>query len=147
MDGTLLNVGDEAPAFTARTHTGSTVSLADFAGSRSVLLMFYPKDDTPGCTRQMCAARDEATRYEEAGIVRFGVNPGSQDSHRSFADKYTLDFPILVDEDSVIARSYGVLKENGGVARATYVIDPTGRIAYAASGAHGVEEILETLRG
>ncbi|HEX9939058.1 MAG TPA: peroxiredoxin [Longimicrobium sp.] len=143
----LLPIGAEAPEFDANTTDGGRVSLAHFRGKKSVLLMFYPKDDTPGCTRQMCSARDERDEYEEAGIRRFGVNPGTIDSHRKFADKYMLDFPLIVDEGSRIAAAYGVLKDNGGVARATYVIDPDGRIAYAAPGAHGVSEILGALRG
>ena len=143
----LLPVGSEAPDFEAQTTDGGHISLAQFRGSKSVLLMFYPKDDTPGCTRQMCTARDEAAVYEAAGIRRFGVNPGGIESHRRFADKYVLDFPLIVDQGSRIASAYGVLKENGGVARATYLVDLDGRIAYAAAGAHGADEILEGMRG
>lgn len=147
MPEELLAVGSAAPDFDAPTTDGGRVSLQHFRGRRSVLLMFYPKDDTPGCTRQMCAARDEGAEYEAAGVRRFGVNPGTFDSHRKFADKYMLDFPLIVDEHSAIARAYGVLKDNGGVARATYVIGPDGRIAYAAAGAHGADEVLGALRG
>jgi len=147
MSDQLLPVGAEAPNFEAQTTDGGRVSLAQFRGSKSVLLMFYPKDDTPGCTRQMCAARDEGARYETAGVRRFGVNPGGVESHRKFADKYMLDFPLLVDQDAEIASAYGVLKENGGVARATYLIDREGKIAYAAPGAHGADEVLGAVRG
>ncbi|HEX2091561.1 MAG TPA: peroxiredoxin [Longimicrobiaceae bacterium] len=143
---TLLNAGADAPNFTARTTDGETVSLADFRGKRSVLLMFYPKDDTPGCTRQMCTARDEGAQYEAAGVVRFGVNDGSLESHARFRDKYSLDFPLIVDENGEIARAYGSLKENGGIARSTFLIDTHGRIVYAAPGAHGADEVLEALR-
>jgi len=143
----LLPVGAVAPEFDAPTTDGGRVSLAHFAGKKSVLLMFYPKDDTPGCTRQMCTARDEGEEYEAAGVRRFGVNPGNIDSHRKFADKFMLDFPLIVDEGSRIAAAYGVLKENGGVARATYVIGPDGRIAYAATGARGAGEVLGALDG
>lgn len=143
----LLPVGSEAPGFEAQTTDGGRISLAQFRGSKSVLLMFYPKDDTPGCTRQMCTARDERAEYETAGVRRFGVNPGGVESHRKFADKYVLDFPLIVDQGARIAQAYGVLKENGGVARATYLIDPDGKIAYAAAGAHGADEVLGALRG
>ena len=143
----LLPVGSEAPTFEAQTTDGGRISLAQFRGSKSVLLMFYPKDDTPGCTRQMCTARDESAEYEAAGVRRFGVNPGGLESHRRFADKYVLDFPLIVDEGSAIAGAYGVLKDNGGVARATYLIGPDGRIAYSAAGAHGADEVLGALRG
>jgi thioredoxin-dependent peroxiredoxin len=143
----LLAVGSQAPDFSALTSEGERVSLGDFRGSKSVLLMFYPKDDTPGCTKQMCAARDERGVYDEAGVERFGVNPGSLASHQKFASKYSLDFPLLVDEGGAMADAYGVRKENGGVKRATYVIDPQGRIAYAAPGAKSAGEILEAIGG
>lgn len=147
MSDQLLPVGAEAPSFEAQTTDGGRISLAQFRGSKAVLLMFYPKDDTPGCTRQMCTARDEGREYEAAGVRRFGVNPGGMESHRKFADKYMLDFPLLVDQDAEIASAYGVLKENGGVARATYLIGRDGKIAYAAAGAHGADEVLGALRG
>jgi len=143
----LLEVGTEAPVFQAETTDGGRVSLAEFRGRQPVLLMFYPEDDTPGCTRQMCAARDEGADYAAAGVARFGVNPGSLDSHRQFVDKYSLDFPLIVDQDAEIAQAYGVLREGGGVGRATYLIDRDGRIAYAEKGAHGAAEVLGALRG
>ena len=146
MSEALLEVGSEAPAFTAQTSTGE-VSLADYRGRNAVLLMFYPQDDTPGCTRQMCTARDEGADYAAAGVVRFGVNHGSLPSHEKFQSKFSLDFPILADQGGAIARSYGVQKPNGGTARATYLIDREGRIAYAAEGAHGAAEVLEALGG
>jgi thioredoxin-dependent peroxiredoxin len=143
----LLPVGTEAPVFEAETTDGERISLPDFRGREAVLLMFYPKDDTPGCTKQMCAARDEGARYRDAGVARFGVNPGGKESHRKFRDKYDLDFPLIVDQDAEIASAYGVLKDGGGVGRATYVIDRDGRIAFAASGAHGADEVLGALGG
>jgi peroxiredoxin Q/BCP len=143
----LLPVGSEAPVFTAQTTDGERVALPDFRGTQSVVLMFYPEDDTPGCTRQMCLARDEGVRYVQAGVARFGVNPGSLESHVDFRDKYHLDFPLIVDENAEIASAYGVLREGGGVARATYLIDQDGRIAYAEPGTHGADEVLGALRG
>lgn len=142
----MLEVGTQAPEFSAHTSTGE-VSLADFLGKQAVLLMFYPQDDTPGCTRQMCAARDESAEYAAAGVARFGVNHGTLASHQKFAGKYSLDFPIIVDRGGEIAKAYGVQKENGGTARATYLIDRDGRIVFAASGAHGADEVLEALDG
>ena len=143
----LLPVGSEAPVFTAKTTDGDRIALPDFRGSRSVLLMFYPQDDTPGCTRQMCLARDEGARYAAAGVARFGVNPGSFESHTEFRDKYALDFPLIIDQDSEIASAYGVLSGEGGVLRATYLVDRDGRIAYAQPGTHGADEVLEAVRG
>ncbi|HEX8452162.1 MAG TPA: peroxiredoxin [Longimicrobium sp.] len=137
----LLAVGSEAPVFEAETTDGARVSLPEFRGRSAVLLMFYPQDDTPGCTAQMCAARDESSDYAAAGIVRFGVNPGSLASHRDFVTKYSLDFPLIVDVDSEIASAYGVLRDDGYTGRATFLIDRDGRIAYAQPGAHGFAEI------
>jgi peroxiredoxin Q/BCP len=147
MSEGLLQVGSEAPVFQAETTDGGRIALPDFRGRQSVLLMFYPQDDTPGCTRQMCLARDEGTRYTEAGVARFGVNPGSMDSHVQFRDKYELDFPLIIDSNAEIASAYGVLREGGGVGRATYLIGTDGRIAYAQPGTHGADEVLEALRG
>jgi peroxiredoxin Q/BCP len=144
---TLLNAGSDAPNFTATTTGGDTVSLHDFREKKNVLLMFYPADDTPGCTRQMCTARDEGAEYEAANVVRFGVNHGGLASHERFRDKYSLDFPLIVDEGKEIARAYGTLKENGGIARSTFLIDTGGRIVFAAPGAHGADEVLEAIRG
>lgn len=143
----LLEVGTEAPVFEAELSDGGRISLPEHRGRNAVLLMFYPEDDTPGCTRQMCAARDEGADYAAAGVLRFGVNPGTQRSHQKFVDKYSLDFPLIVDRNADIASAYGVLRENGGVSRATYLIDRDGRIAYAAAGAHGAGEVLGALRG
>ena len=143
----LLPVGSEAPVWTAETTDGERIALPDFRGKQSVLLMFYPQDDTPGCTKQMCLARDEGARYREAGVARFGVNPGTMNSHVRFRDKYALDFPLIVDSKAEIASAYGVLRENGGVGRATYLIDRDGRIAYAERGTHGADEVLGALRG
>jgi peroxiredoxin Q/BCP len=143
----LLQVGTEAPVFQAETTDGGRIALPDFRGKQSVLLMFYPQDDTPGCTKQMCLARDEGARYAEAGVARFGVNPGSMASHVDFRDKYELDFPLIIDSNAEIASAYGVLREGGGVGRATYLIGTDGRIAYAQPGTHGADEVLEALRG
>lgn len=147
MSEGLLQVGTQAPAWEAQTSDGTRASLADFRGTQAVLLMFYPQDDTPGCTRQMCTARDEGAEYAAAGVARFGVNPGDAESHRGFVSKYTLDFPLLVDEGSAIASAYGVLRDDGYTGRATYLIDRDGQIVYAAAGAHGADEVLEALRG
>ena len=142
----LLPVGSEAPVFTAQTTDGERISLPDFRGRQSVLLMFYPQDDTPGCTKQMCLARDEGERYRQAGVARFGVNPGSLQSHAEFHDKYDLDFPLIVDQDAEIASAYGVLGADE-VSRATSRIDRDGRIVYAQPGTHGAAEVLGALRG
>ena len=143
----LLEVGIEAPPFEAETTDGGRVRLAELLREHAVLLMFYPKDDTPGCTKQMCLARDEGEQYREAGVARFGVNPGSAASHRRFVEKYDLDFPLIVDEGGEIAAAYGVRKEGGGVSRATYLVGRDGRIAFARAGTHGADAVLEAAGG
>lgn len=143
----LPALGAEAPGFEAETTDGERISLDRFRGEKGVVLMFYPIDDTPGCTRQMCAARDEGADFEAAGVVRFGVNPGSLDSHRRFVSKYDLDFPLIVDEGGRIAEAYGVMSDRGVPRRATVLIDRDGRVAFAETGAHGADEVLGALRG
>jgi peroxiredoxin Q/BCP len=130
-------VGDSAPAFTAVTDSGETVSLSDYRGKR-VVLYFYPKDDTPGCTTQACGFRDAYPVIEEKNAVVLGVSPDSAKSHQKFKSKYDLPFTLLVDEDHAIAEAYGVWVEKSmygkkymGVERSHFVIDEQGRIVEA----------------
>lgn len=132
-----LQIGDMAPDFTAVTDSGETVSLHDFRGKR-VILYFYPKDDTPGCTTQACGFRDNYPIIEEKNAVVLGVSPDSAQSHRKFKTKYNLPFTLLVDEDHAIAEAYGVWVEKSmygkkymGVERSHFVIDENGQIADA----------------
>lgn len=130
-------VGADAPEFTLPTQTGDApVSLSDFKGKKSVVLYFYPKDDTPGCTAEACAFRDLQKDYDEAGAVILGVSTDSVDSHRKFAEKYHLPFPLLADTDTAVSTAYGVYKEKNnygkkymGIERTTFVIDKNGKIA------------------
>lgn len=134
-----LNVGDLAPPFTAlavggKYGEGTSVSLADFAG-RVVVLYFYPKDDTPGCTAQACALRDEWGDFSARAEI-FGVSIDAPAKHRKFIDKYTLPFPLLSDESREIVAAYGVWVEKSmygkkymGTERTTYVIGTDGRIS------------------
>lgn len=149
MDTTIspLPTGTAAPDFAAQTTEGEEVTLSEYRGRQAVLLMFYPKDDTPGCTRQMCTARDEGAAYHEAGVVRFGLSTDDLESHLHFRDKFALDFPLIVDEGGRIASAYGVLREDGFAQRATYLVDRDGRIVYAELGAHGADEVLGALGG
>uniref|UniRef100_A0A7C1FVR0 thioredoxin-dependent peroxiredoxin n=1 Tax=Caldilinea aerophila TaxID=133453 RepID=A0A7C1FVR0_9CHLR len=132
-----LQIGDMAPDFTAVTDSGETVSLHDFRGKR-VILYFYPKDDTPGCTTQACGFRDNYPIIEEKNAVVLGVSPDSAQSHRKFKTKHNLPFTLLVDEDHAIAEAYGVWVEKSmygkkymGVERSHFVIDENGRIVDA----------------
>ncbi len=129
-------VGRKAPAFTARDAEGRTVRLADFKG-RIVVLYFYPKDDTPGCTTEACAFRDDHAALVEAGITVLGVSPDDVDSHRRFAEKHRLPFALLADEKHEICERYGVWQEKSnygrkywGVVRTTFVIDGEGKVAH-----------------
>lgn len=129
-----LSAGDAAPDFTAHTDSGETVSLNSCRGKR-VVLYFYPKDDTPGCTTQACGFRDQYPVIEERNAVVLGVSPDSAKSHQRFKTKFDLPFTLLVDEDHTIAEAYGVWVEKSmygkkymGVERSHFVIDEQGRI-------------------
>ncbi|GIV75704.1 thioredoxin-dependent thiol peroxidase [Litorilinea aerophila] len=132
-----LKAGDLAPDFTATTDQGQTVKLSDYRGKR-VILYFYPKDDTSGCTTQACSFRDHYPTIEEKNAVVLGVSPDGVASHQNFKTKYNLPFTLLVDEDHAIAEAYGVWGEKSmygrkymGVIRSHFVIDEEGRIVDA----------------
>jgi thioredoxin-dependent peroxiredoxin len=125
-----LAVGAIAPDFTVKDTNGNTVKLADYAG-KSVVLYFYPKDDTPGCTKEACSFRDNYDQYLSQGITVFGVSLDDEASHKAFTDKFSLPFALLADTDAAIATGYGVLGEKNGMRyaqRVTYVITD-GKIA------------------
>ncbi|QIR39408.1 peroxiredoxin [Tolypothrix sp. PCC 7910] len=123
-----LAVGTDAPKFTAKDTNGNTVSLSDFAG-KTVVLYFYPKDDTPGCTKQACSFRDAQSDYQGKDIVVLGVSADDEASHQAFTAKYNLNFPLLADSDHSLIKAYDV--DGGGYAkRVTYVIDPNGKITH-----------------
>lgn len=138
MAETELKAGDIAPEFTATTDAGATVKLSDFRGKR-VVLYFYPKDDTPGCTTQSCGFRDAYPRIEEKNAVVLGVSPDSVKSHVKFKTKFNLPFTLLVDADHAISEAYGVWAEKSfmgkkymGIERSHFVIDEQGVIIEAA---------------
>ncbi|WP_414582021.1 peroxiredoxin [Scytonema sp. PCC 10023] len=121
-----LAVGSDAPTFTVKDTNGNTVSLSDFKG-KTVVLYFYPKDDTPGCTKQACSFRDAIDQYKSKDIVILGVSADDEVSHQAFAQKYNLNFPLLADTDKSLIQAYDV--DGGGYAkRVTYVIDGNGKI-------------------
>lgn len=129
-----LKVGDKAPEFSAPSSGGKTVSLADYGG-RNVVLYFYPKDDTPGCTKEACAFRDEYGAIGKKGAIVLGVSTDSVASHDKFTTKYRLPFTLLADEGKTIVRAYGVWgpktfmgRKYEGVYRVTFLIGPDGRI-------------------
>jgi thioredoxin-dependent peroxiredoxin len=129
-----LQAGDPAPDFEAGTDGGDTVKLSDFRGKR-VILYFYPKDDTSGCTTQACSFRDNYPQIQEMNAVVLGVSPDGEESHQKFKSKYNLPFTLLVDEDHTIAEAYGVWGEKTnygrkymGIIRSHFVIDENGNI-------------------
>ena len=129
-----LKAGDLAPDFSAVTDRGNTVSLADFKG-KNVVLYFYPKDDTPGCTKEACAFRDQFADFRKKDAVVLGVSTDPVKSHGKFVQKYKLPFTLLADEDKRIVQAYGVWGEKTfmgrnyqGTHRVTFLIGPDGRI-------------------
>lgn len=131
-----LTAGTPAPDFEAVDQEGRTVRLSDFRG-QYVALYFYPKDDTPGCTRQACSLRDGYARLQEAGVVVLGVSGDDVASHSRFAEKYALPFPLLADPEHAILEAYGVWGERNlygrkfmGIKRTTFLIDPDGVIRH-----------------
>src|SRR3954471_9242651 len=129
-----LKEGDKAPTFTVSTNGGGKISLADYKG-QNVILYFYPKDDTPGCTKEACAFRDAYGDFNKKGAVVFGVSPDPVKSHDKFVEKFKLPFTLLADEDKKIVESYGVWGEKVfmgrkylGTHRVTFLIGPDGKI-------------------
>ncbi len=130
----MIQPGDAVPDLALPADDGSRISLADFGGKK-VLLYFYPKDDTSGCTVQACAFRDTLPQIESAGAVVIGVSPDGVDSHRKFKEKHDLNFPLLADEEHALAEAFGVWKEKSmygrkywGVERSTFLIDEEGKV-------------------
>ncbi len=130
-----VNIGDAAPDFSLPTGDGKTLSLKDLRGKK-VVLYFYPKDNTSGCTKEACSFRDEIKKFERKGTVIVGVSADSVESHRKFAGKFDLPFPLVSDEKKDVISAYGVWKKKSlygrtflGIERTTFVIDETGKIA------------------
>ncbi|MEL6658845.1 MAG: thioredoxin-dependent thiol peroxidase [Bacteroidota bacterium] len=132
---THLNEGDAAPDFTATLNTGETVSLGDYAGKK-LILYFYPKDNTPGCTAEACSLRDGYGELRDLGYEILGVSPDGVAKHQKFINKYDLPFDLIADEDKAVMNAYGVWgpkkfmgRTYDGVHRITFVIDEEGKIA------------------
>ena len=131
---TSLNVGDKAPNFVALNEFGQSTSLSEFLGKK-VVLYFYPKDMTPGCTAESCNLGENYSLLQEKGFIVLGVSPDSSKSHQKFIDKYNLPFSLIADEDKAVIKAFGVWgpkkfmgKEYDGVHRTTFVIDEDGVI-------------------
>ncbi|MFC4410202.1 thioredoxin-dependent thiol peroxidase [Chungangia koreensis] len=127
--------GLKAPDFSLKNEKGTTVSLKDFAGKKYVVLYFYPKDSTPGCTTEACDFRDAHQSFEELNAVIIGVSPDDESMHTKFIEKHGLPFSLLIDDNHGVSEAYGVWKlkknfgkEYMGIERSTFLIDPTGTV-------------------
>jgi peroxiredoxin Q/BCP len=149
-----IEVGEKAPAFTLKNAEGKSVKLSDFKG-KPVVLYFYPKDDTPGCTKEACGFRDAQSDLAEHGAVVLGVSPDDTASHAKFRDKFKLNFPLLADPDHAVAEKYGAWREKNmygkksmGIQRSTYLIDGAGKVAKVwarVKPEEHAEQVLEAL--
>jgi len=149
-----LSIGDMAPDFQGLTDQDTTIKLSDFRGQR-VVVYFYPKDDTPGCTTQACGFRDNYVDIQEKNAVVLGVSPDGAASHRKFKTKFDLPFTLVADEDHAIAEAYGVWGEKSmygktymGITRSHFVVDETGKLVdvqYKVSPQESVDGALKVL--
>jgi len=155
-----LTVGSAAPDFSAPAVTRAgevTLSLSDYKGKSSLVLYFYPKDETPGCTTEACSFRDLLKDFEAAGSAIVGVSPDTQASHKKFIENHSLPFPLLADPDHAIAESYGAWKEKKnygktymGIQRSTFIIDKAGivqKIYPSVKVDQHAEKVLEFVKG
>lgn len=150
----LLQEGDSAPSYKGITQNGTLIQPSDFKG-KTVVLYFYPKDDTPGCTQEACAFRDEYKLLQKKGVQVIGVSADSAASHQKFTKKYDLPFPLIADEDKTIVQAYGVWVEKNmygrkymGIERSTFIINSQGaikKIFRKVKPAQHLAEVIEAL--
>jgi peroxiredoxin Q/BCP len=148
-------IGKPAPDFSLPSTDGAPVSLRQFKGKKTVILYFYPKDETPGCTKEACGFRDSFEEFEKRNVVILGVSTDSLESHLSFRRRHILPFTLLADEDATVSKMYGVYKQRNlygkkymGIERTTFVVDRTGRVAqiYPKVKVEGhIQDLLEFL--
>ncbi|MBD3406499.1 MAG: thioredoxin-dependent thiol peroxidase [Candidatus Lokiarchaeota archaeon] len=143
----MLKVGDKAPEFETKDESGNQIRLEDFRGKK-VMVYFYPKDNTKGCTAEACSIRDQFDVFHGNEIPVLGISGGAEKSHRKFKEKYELPFPLLMDEDFQIAKLYDVYKkkkmygkEYMGIVRTTFLIDEDGKIEGIFGGPEGIEKV------
>ncbi|MEM9264610.1 MAG: peroxiredoxin [Cyanobacteria bacterium P01_F01_bin.13] len=148
----VIKVGDTAPDFTLQSQAGESVTLSSFQGQKAVVLYFYPKDDTPGCTTESCTFRDSFQDFQGLGAEVIGISSDSTDSHQKFASKYNLPFTLVSDAGSAVRKAYGVPATLGLLpGRVTYVIDKDGTVRHLFNSQFNpkkhVEEALVVLKG
>ena len=147
-----IGVGDQAPDFTKTTQNGDTIRLSQFRGEKAVVLYFYPKDETPGCTAEACTFRDSFEDFVDAGAVVIGASQDSDESHKRFAEHHRLPFLLVSDRDKELQKAYGVPKTMGLLpGRVTYVIDRAGIVRHVfnsqLNAKRHVREALEVVKG
>jgi thioredoxin-dependent peroxiredoxin len=140
----MVSIGSKAPDFTLVSEKGDTVRLSDFIDKKNVVLIFYPGDQTPGCTKQLCAIRDDYSQFEKKNAVVFGVNPAGAESHKKFIEKQHYQFSLLIDEGQKVAELYGA--KGLTVKRTVVVVDAKGMIAYYKQGMPPNSEILAAIK-
>lgn len=141
-----LPVGTKAPDFDLPATGGKQVKLSDYRG-KNLIIVFYPKDQTPGCTQQLCALRDDTEMFEQLNTEIIASNPDSVESHERFCEKQAYQFPILVDENRAMAKAYHALKEDGkGIQRTVYILDGEGMVRYAKQGLPPDTELADAIR-
>ncbi len=144
---TLIEVGAEAPDFKLLNDEGNEFHLADLRGFVRAMLVFYPKDFTPGCTDQLIQVRKNIEHLRGAGIEPMGVNPDDAESHKAFRKEHGLNFDLLVDEDAGVAQAYGAIKPGGeGIQRSVVVVGKDGKVIFAENGAPPWQRILSAMR-
>jgi peroxiredoxin Q/BCP len=144
-----LKEGDDAPDFTLQTDEGKTVKLSDYKGVSNVVLYFYPKDQTPGCTKEACTYRDNISKFMDYNTQVLGISVDDAESHKSFKEKESLNFPLLADPDKEVTKRYGVLNQIGLASRTTFVIDKEGKIKkifVKVDPAENYKDVLEVLK-
>jgi len=149
MPITSLEIGMKAPSFRLKDQTGQEVTLSDFKGKQPLVLIFYPGDMTPGCTMQLCAVRDDWSKFRTNGIAVFGVNHADAESHKKFIKKYTFPFPLLIDAGKKVSARYGATKpmfKAMVIKRSVVGIDKQGIIRYLKRGMPKNAEILKTMQ-
>ena len=142
-----LRVGDKAPNFSLPAHPSGTISLNDFLGKKNVILAFYPKDDTPGCTKEMCSFSDDLDKFNTVNTQVLGISVDDADSHGKFAQKHNLKVPLLADPGREVSKAYGTVRDTGGHAeRMLFVIDKEGVIRHIHTGMPSNEALLEIVQ-
>lgn len=141
-------VGEAAPKFKAPSYPSGTISLDDFTGKKNVILAFYPKDMTPGCTKEMCDFSTDLSKFSDANTQVLGISCDSIKNHEEFARQYDLQQPLIADEDATIARAYGTIREGGRMAnRVLFVIDKQGIVKHVSEGMPSNAELIAIVEG